>query len=95
VKRGRNALHEFIAKHQEQISGMLSGFDRLVFRSTLRPIAYAAEMARYLSANQVLLKQFGPHVERVSQQLKQASLAEAAREGRPVEYLASSRVSKE
>ena len=88
-------MHEFIAKHQEQISGVLSGFDRLVFRGTLRPLAYAAGMAQYLSANQVLLKQFGAHVEQVSRQLKQASLAEAARWGRPVEYLASSRASKE
>jgi hypothetical protein len=38
-------MQEFIAKHQEQINGVLSGFDRLVFRGTLRPLAYAAGMA--------------------------------------------------
>jgi hypothetical protein len=32
-------MKEFIAKHREQISGVLSGFDRLVFRGTLRGIA--------------------------------------------------------
>jgi hypothetical protein len=33
-------MKEFIAKHQAQILGVLSGFDRLVFRGTLRGIAY-------------------------------------------------------
>jgi hypothetical protein len=88
-------MHEFIAKHQEQIAGTLSGFDRLVFRGTLRSIAYEEGMKRYLWANQVLLKDFGSHVERVSRRLKEGSLAEAESLGRPVKYLTSSQVSKE
>ncbi|MGC8761650.1 MAG: hypothetical protein ACP5UT_17395 [Bryobacteraceae bacterium] len=88
-------MHEFIAKHQDQITGSLSGFDRLVFRGTLRSIAHDEGMKRYLWANQVLLKDFGSHVERVSRQLKEASLAGAESLGRPVKYLASSQVSKE
>ena len=43
---------KFIASHQDQISGVLSGFDRLVFRGTLRSIAYAAGMQHYLSSNE-------------------------------------------
>ena len=88
-------MHQFIAKHQDQITGTLSGFDRLVFRGTLRSIAHAEGMQRYLWANQVLLKDFGSHVQQVSRRLKQASLAEAQALGRPVKYLASSQVSKE
>jgi hypothetical protein len=88
-------MHEFIAKHQDQIAGTLSGFDRLVFRGTLRSIAYHEGMKRYLWANQVLLKDFGTHAERVSRRLKEASLAEAESLGRPVKYLTSSQVSKE
>ena len=61
---------KFIAKHQDEISGVLSGFDRLVFRGTLRSIAYRAGMNLYLFNNQILLKDFGAHVEQVSQQLK-------------------------
>lgn len=86
---------KFIASHQDQISGVLSGFDRLVFRGTLRSIAYAAGMQQYLSSNDVLLKHFGAHVEQVSQRLKAASLAEAVATGRPVRYLASAKASKE
>jgi hypothetical protein len=88
-------MHEFIAKHEEQITGILSGFDRLVFRGTLRSIAHAGGMKQYLWANQILLKDFGAHVERVSREIKEASLAEAASLGRPVQYLSSSQVSKE
>ena len=42
-------------------------------------------MKRYLWANQVLLKDFGSHVERVSRRLKEASLTEAEAAGRPVQ----------
>ena len=75
--------------------GVLSGFDRLVFRGTLRSIAYRAGMNLYLFNNQILLKDFGAHVEQVSQQLKTASLAEARATGRPIRYLASAALSKE
>ena len=88
-------MHEFIAKHQDKIIGTLSGFDRLVFRGTLRSIAYKEGMDRYLWANRVLLKDFGRHVERVSGRLKEASLAAAGALGRPVKYLTSSQASKE
>jgi len=64
-------------------------------RGTLRSIAHAEGMRRYLWANQVLLKDFGSHVEKVSRRLKEAWLAEAEALGRPVKYLASSQASKE
>jgi hypothetical protein len=88
-------MHEFIAKHQDKIAGTLSGFDRLVFRGTLRSIANHEGMKRYLWANQILLKDFGAHVEQVSRRLKEASLAEAEALGRPVQYLNSSQIDKE
>jgi hypothetical protein len=88
-------VQQFIAKHRDDITGVLSGFDRLVLRGTLRSIAYAEGMHQYLWNNQVLLKDFGSHVEQVSQRLKAASLAEANAAGRPVRYLASAEVSKE
>jgi hypothetical protein len=88
-------VRKFIANHQGEISGVLSGFDRLVFRGTLRSIAYAGGMNQYLSSNHLLLKDFGAHVQQVSQQLKAASLAEAVSAGRPVRYLASAKASKE
>jgi hypothetical protein len=49
-------MHEFIAKHQEQVVGVLSGFDRVVFRGTLRPIAYAEGLKRYLTDKDALAR---------------------------------------
>jgi len=88
-------MKEFIAKHHEQILGVLSGFDRLVFRGTLRSIAYAEGMRRYLRAQHVLLKDFGTHVAEVSERLKAASVAEAEGLGRAVRHLFSSKADKE
>lgn len=88
-------MNEFIAKHEKDICGVLSGFDRLVFRGTLRSLASSRGMDRYLGVNRILLKDFGQHAEQASQQLKRASLAEAQRRGRPVKYLYSSRICKE
>src|SRR2546426_11198020 len=85
-RKGRNAVQQFIGKHQDQIAGVLSGFDRLVLRGTLRSIAYGQGMSQYLRASQVLLKDFGSPVEQVSQCLKAASLAEVVAAGRPVRY---------
>jgi len=88
-------MKEFIAKFGDRILGVLSGFDRLVLRGTLRAIVYAQGMEAYLDQNHVLLKNFARHVCEVSCRLKQASLASAERTGRTVKYLASSAVNKE
>src|SRR5256885_17012848 len=86
-------MQDFIAKHREEIAGVLSGFDRLVFRGTLRSISYAEGMMGYLWAKQVQLTEFGKHVLRVNERWKQACKAEAL--GRPVKYLVSARGGKE
>jgi len=88
-------MNEFIAKFGDYITGVLSGFDRLVLRGTLRAICYEQGMEGYLSGSEVLLKDFARHVHEVSRRLKQASLALAEKLGRTVKYLASSEVSKE
>src|SRR5260370_36778319 len=49
----RSAMNEFIARHAQGITGVLSGFDRLVFRGTLRPISYPEGMMGYLSGNRL------------------------------------------
>ena len=88
-------MKEFIAKHAEGIAGVLSGFDRLVFRGTLRPISYPEGMMGYLSGHNVRLTGFGRHVQQVSERLKQACRAKAEALGRPLKYLASAGESKE
>jgi hypothetical protein len=51
-------VENFLNKHAADVISVLSGFDRLVFRSTLRILAHHLGMMRYLRAEQVLLKDF-------------------------------------
>jgi hypothetical protein len=59
-------MKEFISKYKSQIGGVISGFDRLVFRGSLRSLVHERGMKNYLWHNQVLLKEFGAHAERSS-----------------------------
>jgi hypothetical protein len=88
-------MNEFIAKYRDQLEGVISGFDRLVFHGHLRTISSAQDMESYLAVNRILKKDFGRHVQLVSQQLKEASLAEAHRGRRPVIHLRDNEASKE
>jgi len=88
-------MKEFIAKFSSHLLGVLSGFDRVLIRGSLRAICYPEGMMRYLSATSILLKDFGRHVEAASERLKAASQARAAQLGRKVLYLTSSQVRKE
>jgi len=52
---------------KDKIAGTLSGFDRLVFRGHLRSVGIPQGMMSYLWTNQVFLKNFGDHVEKVTE----------------------------
>jgi hypothetical protein len=88
-------MHEFTATYANQIAGVLSGFDRLVFRGTLRQIAYPFGLRGYLWANQVLLKDFGAHAQKVSEVVKAGAVEAITSADRPVRYLQSAREDKE
>jgi hypothetical protein len=88
-------MHEFIAKYGEKMHAVISGFDRLVFRGTLRAIRYAEGMKAYLIRKGVWVGDFAQHVQVVSERLKERSLAEARKLGRTVLYLASSQIDKD
>ena len=87
-------MQEFIAKFGSLIQGVLTGADRLVLRGSLRAIQYPLGMKGYLWHKQVPLTGFGRHAEQVTEQIKRASLDEAKRLGRPVQYLWSSKADK-
>lgn len=88
-------MEQFIRKHERSIQGILSGWDRLVFRGTYRILSVVSGMMSYLSRVGVLLKDFSDHAEAMTKRLMTASLAAAEMSGRPVIYLASSKESKE
>jgi hypothetical protein len=88
-------LNALVPKNADHVIGVLSGWDRLVFRGTLRMLAFAGGMASYLSRIGVLLKHFGDHAQAMTEQLIQASLRRAEAAGRPVQYLQSPSVRKD
>ena len=88
-------MNEFISRYTDHVNGSLTGFDRLVFRGTLRNIAYAQGMDKCRTLNGILLKDFGRYAEQASKRLEEASLAEASRRNRPILYLRSSHTNKE
>ena len=85
----------FIQRHEENVTGVLSGFDRLVLRGTLRTLSYTAGMMNFLYEIGVLLKEFGGYVERTTKHLRAACYEMAQQLERPVIYLPSSQPSKE
>ena len=87
-------MEKFIAKFGGLIQGVISGADRLVFRGSLRGIQYRFGLMGYLWHKQVLLKGFGKHAEKVTEQIKKAVVAEAKRQNRPTQYLYSSKTDK-
>jgi hypothetical protein len=87
-------MNNFIARYQDQLSGVLSGFDRLVFRGTL-PLNHEDGMKGYLWAHDLGLKEFGEHAEQISRRVKEASLATITAASRPVQYLNSGKDDKQ
>ena len=88
-------MDDFVSRHAKDVIGTLCGFDRLVFRGTLRLLAHRGGMMNYLGSVKVLLKDFAAHALALKERLKEASLAFADQSGRPIRYLASSASSKE
>lgn len=88
-------MQQFIAKHGDDVIGTLCGFDRLVFRGTMRALCSRSGLMSYLWAMQVRLTDFAAHVLKLTEQLKDASLSLARRSGRPVQYLTSAARNKE
>jgi hypothetical protein len=78
-----------------KVIGMISGWDRLRFRGTVRMLANVAGLMRFLSYTGRLLKDFGAHAEAMSRQTRAESLAVAEGAGRPVVHLSNPGVCKE
>ena len=88
-------MERFLTRHSDRITATLSGFDRLRFRGSLRSISYLKGLDIFLSTQRVLLKDFGRYVEGLSDTVKAHAERLAAAAGRPLEFLPSSRISKE
>jgi hypothetical protein len=88
-------MKTFLQRFAGLVAGVLSGFDRLVFRGKLRQLYAPDGMDRYLAGNHILFKNYKEHAESVTRQVIESSVAQAARLGRPFEYLDSPKIPKD
>ena len=63
-------MQSFVSRHQHQIQGTLSGFDRLRFSGSLLQLCYVDGLGGFLHRAGVLLKEFGEYVLELSRQIK-------------------------
>jgi hypothetical protein len=69
-------MQAFLQRFSGIVLGMLSGFDRLVFRGRLRRLYCAEAMNHYCNANRVLRKEFKEHARSVTKRVMDWSRAQ-------------------
>lgn len=79
-------MKTFVDKYSDRITGVISCFDRMVFKGYL-PIGWADAMESLLGRQGLLIKDFGKFVEQQSERLKDHAEQLAAKQGRPFEYI--------
>jgi len=85
-------LNRFITK----VKGVITGFDRIVFKGMLRPIMYAGGMEYFLQSHNVLNKDFKAYAMRQSKAIVESAEEMSKRlSGRGTEYIPSSNERKE
>jgi hypothetical protein len=67
-------MQEFTARFEKDIQGVMSGFDRMLFRGWLRRLTHSKGMKWYLAENNILCKKYQDPVKDISQKLKEAVL---------------------
>jgi hypothetical protein len=88
-------MERFLQRHAGRILGVLSGFDRVVFRGTLRSLDYVDGLGKFLGSQGVFYKDFGSFAQRCSERIKEQAEKIAQDSGRPLRYLESAQESKE
>ncbi len=77
-------MNLFAARHQELILGELTTTDRMVFKGNLTRLLFDGAFQRFLSSQDVLLKDFRRYLPRVTKEVHTHIEALATRQGRPL-----------
>lgn len=88
-------MRQFIARHAEKITGVLSGFDRIICRGHLLPLCHEGGVHGFLHRQGVQLKDFESFAKTLTGMIRDAAVAVAVARDRPTRYLESSHTSKE
>ena len=79
-------MEDFIRVHQDKIHGVLSCFDRMLFRGYL-PIMSGWQMAQFLNSQNLRYRVLKSFLVEQADRVKQHGLSLAEKEGRPFQYL--------
>jgi len=88
-------MERFVKRYADRIVGSIAGFDRILFRGNLSSICHPEGLARFLSSQRVLYKDFSAFVQRFSKRVKERAEQIAKESGRPLIHLRSPKESKE
>jgi hypothetical protein len=86
-------VREFICKYEDRIHGVLSCFDRMLFRGYL-PIMSGWQMAQFFYSSNIRYRELKPFLLEHAARVKQHGVDVAEKEGRPFQYL-QEKVNKE
>jgi hypothetical protein len=95
LKVKETPMQRFLQRYQDQIIGVLSGFDRILFRGSLRSISYLGGLNTFLEVKGILLKDFARFASQCTEQIVEHAHNFAHDAGRPYIYLQSSSVRKD
>jgi hypothetical protein len=93
-QRENAAVKSFLQQFNKQVTGVISCFDRILFKGYL-PLGWPKAMEGLLFQQGILIKDFGKFVEQQSQRIKQHAERVAEQSGRPSEYLSDRRIRKD
>jgi len=88
-------MKRFLKRHEDRISGTISGFDRILFQGKLLSLFRPEGIDRFLSSQRVLCKDFGVFASRLTEGLKAHIEQYLEQQQRPLIYLPSAKESKE
>ena len=88
-------MERFLKRHEGRIKGIIAGFDRILFKGSLRSISSARMMRIYLFSQRILFKDFAKWAETLSDRIKKHAKAYAEQHSRPYRHIQSPSISKE
>ena len=88
-------MQQFITRHSALLYGVLNGYDRMLFRGTIRFLSYIQGLTGFMSRRRMLNKNFLAWSESITERIKTDAIRLSEANGQAPIYLTSSALSKE
>lgn len=88
-------MQKFLSRFGHLVTGVISGFDRLVLRGYIPRLAYPQGLEGFLAFRDICRKDFGDRAQHWTKLVKELSLGPAEELGIPVQHLISRAIRKE